>query len=121
MGTGGILVGVGEVQGNDLTTAARGIQLDQVDLALVRRHTDVPPLHIVVTADDPSLCLASCVDRFHGLYVVGPVLHKAAPFLLVLLVGTLFLAAGSCPYRSHYQGQEQEQEQKQEQEQEQEM
>lgn len=110
MGTGGIPAGLGEVQGNDLTTVVQGSQQDPMDLVLVKRHTDVPPLHIVVTADDPSLCPASCVGHFHGLYVVDPVPHKAAPFLLFWLVGTLFLVAGSCPYCSHYQGQGQEQE-----------
>lgn len=98
MGPGGTPAGSVEVRGKDLTMAASGIQLALTDLALVRRHTGVPPLHTVVRDDDLPLGLASCVGHFHGLCVVGPILHMVAPFLLFLLAGTLFLAAGSCPY-----------------------
>lgn len=46
------------------------------------------------------LCLSfsPCECRFHVLCVVGPVLHKAALFLLSLPADILFSAAGSCQY-----------------------
>lgn len=97
-GPEGIPAGPGVVRGNDPPTAAWDNLLGPEDLVLVGRHTDAPPLHIVVSFDGPSFCLEPCAGRFQGLDVVRPVLHTVAPSPLSLLAGTLVSAAGSGPY-----------------------
>ena len=55
-----------------------------------------------------GLCSSPCVGHSHVLCVVDQFCHRAALFLLALLAGILFLAAGSCPYcdtNTHTHGQ----------------